>query len=73
MAPSFRVRLGNRIRQLRQDKGWRQSDLAAHADLSQTHICDVELARRELGLEALKRIAGAFGIKASELLRLAGE
>jgi transcriptional regulator with XRE-family HTH domain len=73
MPPSLRVRLGYRIRQLRKERSWRQIDLAAHAELSQTHVCEVELGKRELGIDALKRIAAAFDMKASELLRRAGE
>ena len=69
MASDIRVRLGERIRQLRTERGWRQIDLAAHAELSKTHICDLETGRREVGLETLDRIATALDTKPSELLR----
>jgi XRE family aerobic/anaerobic benzoate catabolism transcriptional regulator len=73
MTPDLPVRLGKKIRQLRQARGWRQIDLAVHADLSKTHVCAVEGGRRELGVGALIRIASALDLKASELLRLAGD
>ncbi len=73
MVPDFSIRLGRRIRQLRVARSWRQIDLAAHAELSKTHICAVELGRREVGVAALKRIAASFEMKASELLRQVGE
>jgi len=73
MNSDFPRRLGKKIQQLRQGRGWRQIDLAAHAELSKTHICQVELGRRELGIAALQRIAASFELKASELLRQVGE
>jgi transcriptional regulator with XRE-family HTH domain len=69
MASNIRIRLGKRIRELRMDRGWRQIDLAVHAELSKTHICDLETGRREVGLEALDRIAVALDTKPSDLLK----
>jgi len=41
--------LVGKIRDLRRQRGWRQIDLAAHAELSKTHICELEVGRREVG------------------------
>jgi transcriptional regulator with XRE-family HTH domain len=68
MASTFRAQVGTRIRNLRRKRGWRQIDLAAHAELSKTHICEIEVGKREIGLEALKRIADALEKSLSELL-----
>lgn len=68
MASRTRVALGKRIRDLRRKRGWRQIDLAVHAELSKTHICDLETGKREIGLDALKRIAEALDQTMSELL-----
>jgi len=68
MASPLRVRLGKRIRDLRKKRGWRQIDLAAHAELSKTHICEVETGKREIGIEALKRIAESLDKTLSEIL-----
>jgi len=51
------------------ERGWRQIDLAAHAELSKTHICELETGKREVGLEALDRIAVALDTKPSDLLK----
>ena len=67
--PDIRVTLGKRIRSLRIRKRWRQSDLAAHAEISQTHISDLELGRREICLLTLERLALALDVTPSELLR----
>jgi transcriptional regulator with XRE-family HTH domain len=69
MASTLRAVLGKRIRDLRRKRGWRQIDLTAHAELSKTHICEIETAKREIGLEALKRIADALESSLSELLK----
>jgi transcriptional regulator with XRE-family HTH domain len=61
--------LGGRIRAMRRARGWRQIDLAAHAELSKTHICELELGKREIGLLALERIATALDTQPSELLK----
>jgi transcriptional regulator with XRE-family HTH domain len=53
---------------LRRKRGWRQIDLAVHAELSKTHICEIETGKREVGLEALKRIADALETSLSKLL-----
>jgi transcriptional regulator with XRE-family HTH domain len=57
------------MRDLRRRRGWTQQILADHAELSKTHICELEVGKREVGLMALLRIAGALGVKASELLK----
>jgi transcriptional regulator with XRE-family HTH domain len=69
MATAIRVELGRRIRDLRRRRSWRQIDLAAHADLSKTHVCDIETGKREIGLEALHRIAEALEVSMSRLLK----
>jgi transcriptional regulator with XRE-family HTH domain len=68
MASGVRVQLGKRIRDLRRARGWRQIDLAAHAELSKTHVCDLETGKREVGLDALKRIAESLDKTLSQLL-----
>jgi transcriptional regulator with XRE-family HTH domain len=69
MASNLRIRLGKRIRELRVERGWRQIDLAVHAELSKTHICELETGKREVGLEALDRIALALDTRASDVLK----
>jgi transcriptional regulator with XRE-family HTH domain len=69
MASDIRIRLGERIRELRLQRSWRQIDLAVHADLSKTHIHDIETGKRQIGIEALERIAVALDMNPSDLLR----
>lgn len=73
MATEICNRLGQAIRGLRRQRGWRQIDLAVHADLSKTHINELESGKREVGLRALARIASALDMRISELMRAIGE
>ena len=72
MATDICIRLGRKIRELRRKRGWRQIDLAAHAELSKTHINELEAGKREIGLRALERLADALEMKVSELMQLIG-
>ena len=72
MASDLAIRLGKKIRDIRRARGWRQIDLAAHAELSKTHVCELETGKREVGLNTLERIADALEVKASEMLKAIG-
>jgi transcriptional regulator with XRE-family HTH domain len=73
MTTKICIQLGERIRELRRARGWRQIDLAAHAELSKTHVNELEKGKREVGLNALERLALALDLKPSELLKLIGK
>jgi len=69
MANDICVRLGRRIRRLRDERGWKQYDLAAHAKLTRPYISRLENARKEIGLRALEKVAAAFDMKPWQLLK----
>ena len=69
MATDVCIQLGQRIRQLRKDRGWRQLDLATQAGLNENYISDLELGRKEPCLRTLATLARAFDIKLEKLLR----
>ncbi|HSU19925.1 MAG TPA: helix-turn-helix transcriptional regulator [Acidobacteriaceae bacterium] len=69
MASILSRRLGRRIRALRLERSWRQIDLAAHAQLSKTHVCDIETSRREICLGTLEKLARALDTTPSDLLK----
>ncbi len=72
MATDISIQLGKKIRELRRERGWRQIDLAAHAELSKTHVNELERGKREVGLNALERLAEALDIKISDLMKAIG-
>lgn len=72
MASDISIQLGKKVRELRRERGWRQIDLAAHAELSKTHINELEAGKREIGLHALERMAEALDMKISDLMKAIG-
>lgn len=69
MASDICVRVGRRIRELRQAKGWSQQLLADHAELERAHLSRLEEGRREAGLRVLERIAIALDVEVEDLVR----
>ncbi len=69
MARDICIALGERIRRLRIERGWRQIDLAEHAGVHENYVSDLELGRKEICLRMLQSVALAFEMKAAELLK----
>ena len=69
MAIDICIPLGERIRKLRKQKGWRQIDLAHQSGVHEVHISDLERGTREAGLRTILAIAQALGVSLSELFR----
>jgi transcriptional regulator with XRE-family HTH domain len=67
--PSICVRVGHRIAELRQAKGWSQRMLADHAQIEQAHLARLELGQKEAGLLMLEKIAQALEVKLEEIFR----
>jgi transcriptional regulator with XRE-family HTH domain len=61
-------KVGRRIRELRQKKGWSQEKLAEEADLHRTYIGQVERGEKSIGVENLYRLARALSVRAGSLL-----
>jgi transcriptional regulator with XRE-family HTH domain len=56
-------RVGDRIRQLRNERKWTQQMLADHADIGQDHLSELERGKKEIGIRALERIAEALDVR----------
>jgi transcriptional regulator with XRE-family HTH domain len=69
MAKDICIVLGERIRQLRTERGWRQIDLAEHAGIHENYVSDLETGRKEICLRTLQAVAGTFDMNTAELLR----
>ena len=69
MASDICVQVGQRIRELRKAKGWRQIDLAQHSGVHEVHISDLERGTREVGLKTLYALATALGVKLEILFK----
>ena len=59
---STRERIGKRIAQLREAKGWTQEELSELAGLQRTHVSRIENGRYAVTLETIQAIAEALGM-----------
>lgn len=55
---------GEKIRALREERGWSQRDLAERLDLHYTTVSEIERGRTQLTLERLNRVVEALGYRA---------
>lgn len=62
------VGLGRAVRQLRRTGGISQDALAARCDLHRTYVGGIERGERNVSFGNLVKIAGALGVRPSELL-----
>jgi len=66
---SIQRRLGNRIRKLREKKGWTQEELAEISGLHRTYIGAVERGEKNLTLTTLCTVSRTLGTTIANLLR----
>lgn len=69
MAEDIRVRFGKRLRQLRNQRGWTQVELAERLGLDRSYIADIERGNRNVSLVNLELIALGFDLTLTELFR----
>ena len=63
-------KLGLRVQQLRQAKGWSQDEFAHRANLHRTYVSGVERGIRNPTITVLEKLAAGLEIKLSELVTL---
>ena len=61
--------IGLRIAQARKKKSMSQADLAEKAQVSISHISDIENGKKQIGIEIFIRITEALNVSADWLLR----
>jgi transcriptional regulator with XRE-family HTH domain len=65
----FRPALGERVRDLRQQRKLSQEALAERAGLHWTYVSGIERGKRNPGLNTLGRIASALRVSLAELVK----
>lgn len=65
--------LGQTIRKYRLEAGLSQETLAEHSDLHWTYVSQLERGKRNVSVDALRRIARSLGVSAPQLLMEAEE
>jgi transcriptional regulator with XRE-family HTH domain len=67
-APVIYVAIGQRIRKAREERRCSQAELAKHAGLTRTSICNIERGRQHVPLHTLYAIARVLAIQPMMLL-----
>lgn len=65
----IKKKFGNKVKQLRIEKGWSQEKLALTADLDRTYIPSIEKGARNVSIVVVEKIAKALKINVSELFK----
>ena len=68
MADRLLRRVGHRIRQLREQHGWTQVEMAEKVGLDRSFLADVERGKRNISVRNLYLIAKGFKKTLSQLL-----
>ncbi|QHS55123.1 helix-turn-helix transcriptional regulator [Mucilaginibacter sp. 14171R-50] len=63
---SIKVKVGQRIRELRNEIGISQEALANKAEIDRTYVTDVENGRRNISIENLEKLINALGLPFKE-------
>jgi transcriptional regulator with XRE-family HTH domain len=68
MAHDLLIRLGNRIRKLRKQRGWTQAEMAERVGIDRSFLADVERGKRNVSILNLDLIAKGFNLSLSRML-----
>lgn len=65
----IKSKLGERIRQLRKNKGLSQEKFALQINMDRTYLASVEMGKRNISIENIAKIANGLGITLEEMFR----
>ena len=63
------IKFGERVRELRKEKGLSQESLANQSDIDRTYISDIEKGERNISLKIIERLSETLQISLSELFK----
>jgi DNA-binding XRE family transcriptional regulator len=66
-----KLKIGQRIKELRDAKGMAQKDLAYAADLDRSYIASIENGQRNVSIVNIEKIAKAFGVTLKDFFNYA--
>lgn len=69
MKTSLIVRLGRRLRALREERGWNQSYLAEIAGVGRAHLSQIENGAVAARIDTLEAISESLGVSLSALFK----
>jgi transcriptional regulator with XRE-family HTH domain len=59
---NIKLKIGQRIKELRKQREFSQEDLANQADVDRTYVTDVENGRRNVSVEILERLIRGLNV-----------
>jgi transcriptional regulator with XRE-family HTH domain len=62
------IQFGNKVREIRKEKGFSQEELAHRANLHRTYIGMIERAEKNITLLNIEKIANALEVNIKELI-----
>lgn len=65
----IKQKIGKRIKELRDNKGISQKDLAFDSDLDRSYIASVESGNRNISIVNIEKIANALKVSLSEFFK----
>jgi len=65
----IKEKLGQRVRELRQETGLSQEKFALLISMDRTYLASVELGKRNISITNIEKIANGLGISLSELFK----
>lgn len=68
MNGDIKLKLGQKIKEIRIKEGYSQEELASLSKLHRTYISDIERGERNVSVENIEKIAKALKIEPNELL-----
>jgi len=66
--PDIRVQFGNRVRALRQERGWSQVEMADFLAMDRSYLSEIETGKKDPSLTMLKLISDGLSITISRLI-----
>ncbi len=69
MSQDIKLKLGQKIKEIRIKQGYSQEELASLSKLHRTYISDIERGERNVSVENIEKIAKALKIEPNELLK----
>jgi len=66
---NLKIKIGQRIKEIRVKQGLSQEKLALLADLDRTYIPSIERGRRNISITVLEKISNALGMTVSDLTK----
>ena len=66
----IKIKVGKRIKELRNKLGISQEELAFRSEIHRTYIASLEVGKRNVSIETLEKVVNALEVSLSEFFKL---